>query len=175
MLAVHNPNLLPYSVFGKNMTWMHPAGRLIWACVILLVGLAVIMVIMRRPKSPEPPTWAQSMLGALSVFSLMLVAYGTIPHEWIVYANSYLHWSAAAFVFQKNRFVHFDVNKQAANDAVAAIIYVVMLTGNVALFAMWQKRPVAQPAPDDAAGEAPGAARQPSGTSAYNRPVTAKV
>jgi preprotein translocase subunit SecY len=175
MLAVHNPNLLPYSVFGKNMTWMHPAGRLIWACVILLIGLGVIMVIMRRPKSPEPATWAQSMVGALGVFSLMLIAYGTIPHEWIVFANAYLHWSAAAFVFQKNRFIHFDVNKQAANDAVAAIIYVVMLTGNIVLFAMWQKRPVAQPAPDDASAEAPGDARQPAGTSAYNRPVTAKV
>jgi hypothetical protein len=139
-----------------------------------LIGLAVIMVLMRRPKSPEPPTWAQSMLGALGVFSLMLIAYGTIPHEWIVYANSYLHWSAAAFVFQKNRLIHFDVNKQAANDAVAAIIYVVMLTGNVVLFSMWQKRPVAQPAPEPGA-ESPAESRQPAGTSAYNRPVTAKA
>jgi hypothetical protein len=63
------------------------------------------------------------------------------------------------------------VNKQAANDAVAALIYVVMLTGNVALVAMWQKRPVAQPAPDADAAES----RQPTGTSAYNRPVTAKA
>jgi hypothetical protein len=171
MLAVHIPNLLPYSVFGKNMAWMHPAGRLIWACVIFVIGIAVIMVLMRRPKSPEPATWAQSMLGALAAFSLMLLAYGTIPHEWIVYANSHLNWSAAKFVFQKNRFIHFDVTKQAANDAVAALIYVVMLTLNVAIFAMWQKRPVAQPAPDADAAES----RQPTGTSAYNRPVTAKA
>jgi hypothetical protein len=175
MLAVHIPNPLPKNALGLHFSWMHPAGRLIWACVILLIGLAVIMVFMRRPKSPEPATWAQSMLGALGVFSLMLVAYGTIPHEWIVYANSYLHWSAAAFVFQKNRFIHFDVNKQAANDAVAAIIYVVMLTGNVALFAMWQKRPVAQPAKDDDGAGSPADSRQPAGTSAYNRPVTAKA
>jgi hypothetical protein len=174
MLAVHNPNLLPYSVFGKNMTWVHPAGRLIWASLLLLVGLAVIMVLMRRPKSPEPPTWAQSMLGALGVFTLMLLAYGTIPHEWIVYANAYLHWSAAAFVFQKNRFIHFDVNKQAANDTVAALIYVVMLTGNIVLFARWQKRPVATPAPADADAGSTTEERQPAGTSAYNRPVTAR-
>jgi hypothetical protein len=111
------------------------------------------------------------MLGALGTFTLMLIAYGTIPHEWIVYANSYLHWSAAAFVFQKNRFIHFDVTKQAANDGVAALIYVVMLTGNIALFSMWQKRPVRAPEPE--AG-APAAEREPAGTSAYNRPVTAK-
>jgi hypothetical protein len=173
MLAVHNPNLLPYSVLGKNLTWMHPAGRLVWSCVILIVGLAVIAVMIRRPKPAEPPTWAQAMLGAIVAFSLMLVAYGTIPHEWIIFANSYLHWSAAAYVFQKNRFVRFDVNKQAANDAVAAVIYVVMLTANVAIFAKWQKRPVAAPATDD--GGASAEDRQPAGTSAYNRPVTAKV
>jgi hypothetical protein len=26
MLAVHIPNLLPYSVLGKNMSWAHPAS-----------------------------------------------------------------------------------------------------------------------------------------------------
>ena len=173
MLAVHNPNLLPYSVFGFHFSWMHPAGRLIWSCVLFVIGLGVIALFLRRPKSPEPPTWAQAMLGALAAFSMMLLAYGTIPHEWIIFANSYLHWSAAAFVFQKNRLIHFDVNKQAANDAVAAVIYVVMLGLNIRLFSMWQKRPVATHAPDDA--DASTEARQPAGTSAFNRPVTAKA
>jgi hypothetical protein len=47
---------------------------------------------------------------------------------------------------------------------------VVMLGLNVYLFAIWQKRPVRQPDASDATE-----ARQPAGTSAYNRPVTAKV
>jgi hypothetical protein len=171
MLAVHIPNPLPTSLLGKNMTWTHPAGRLIWAVVFLLIGLAVFGFLARRPKPAEPPTWAQAMLGALAVFALMIVAYGTIPHEWIVYANSYLRWGTAKFVFQKNRFVHFDVNKQTANDGVAALIYGVMLVGNIKLFQIWQKRPVAAPAPDDATA----AEAQPAGTSAYGRPMTAKV
>jgi hypothetical protein len=172
MLAVHIPNLLPKSALGFNFTWMHPAGRLIWAIVLLLIGLAVIVFLIRQPKSPEPPTWAQAMLGALAVFSLMLLAYGTVPHEWIIFANSYLDWSAANFVFHKNRVIRFDLNKQAANDAVAALIYVVMLVTNIKLFALWQKRPVREPAPADDAAAADD--RQPAGTSAYNRPVTAK-
>src|SRR5258708_3127881 len=121
MLAVHIPNPLPKQALGLHFSWMHPAGRLIYSCLILIIALPVIAGMRRRPKPAEPPTWAQSMLGALVTFSLMLVAYGTIPHEWIIFANSYLHWSAAAFVFQKNRFIRFDVNKQAANDAVAAL------------------------------------------------------
>jgi hypothetical protein len=170
MLAVHIPNLLPKSVLSYNLSWIRPAGRLIWSCVILLIGVAVIVFMAKRPKSPEPPTWAQAMLGAIVVFALMLIAYGTIPHEWIVFGNSYHNWGTAKFLFQKNRFVHFDVNKQAVNDAIAAIIYVVMLVANIALFSMWQKRPVREPEPadTDAAED-----RQPAGTSAYGRPMTA--
>lgn len=170
MLAVHIPNPLPESVLTLNMTWTHPAGRLIWSVVLLLIGVGAIMLIARRPKSPEPPTWAQAMLGALAAFSLMLLAYGTVPHEWIVYANSYLNWGTAKYVFQRNRLIHFDVTKQAANDGVAALIYVVMLGLNIRLFQIWQKRPVREPEP-----AADAEARQPAGTSAYNRPVTAKV
>ena len=169
MLAVHIPNPLPKSVLTFNMTWTHPAGRLIWSVVIFLIGVGTILLLARRPKSPEPPTWAQAMVGALAIFALMIVAYGTIPHEWIVYANSYLNWGTAKYIFQRNRIIHFDVTKQVANDGIAALIYVIMLGLNIKLFQIWQKRPVREPEPADAEE------RQPAGTSAYNRPVTAKV
>ena len=39
MLAAHIPNPLPTSVLTKNLSWTHPAGRLIWAVVLLLIGL----------------------------------------------------------------------------------------------------------------------------------------
>jgi hypothetical protein len=171
MLAAHIPNPLPKSVLTFNLSWTHPAGRLIWAVVLLLIGIGIIVTLIRTPKSAEPPTWAQAMLGALGAFVLMILAYGTVPHEWIVYANSYLKWGTAKYVFQRNRIIHFDLNKQAANDGVAALIYVVMLGLNIRLFSLWQKRPVRQPEPAADATEA----RQASGTSAYNRPVTSKV
>ena len=168
MLAVHIPNPLPKSALGLHFAWMHPAGRLIWSLVLLLVGIGVIVGLARRPKSPEPPTWAQAMLGALGSFALMIIAYGTVPHEWIIFANSYLHWSQAGYTLKHNRILHFDITNQASNDAVAAIIYVVLLGLNVYLFSMWQKRPVRAPEPDAPAESVP------AGTSAYGRPMTAK-
>ena len=99
----------------------------------------------------------------------MIIAYGTVPHEWIIYANSYLRWGTAKYIMQKNRFIHFDLNKQVANDGIAALIYVVMLGLNIKLISMWQKRPVRAPESSD------DEARQPAGTSAFNRPVTSKA
>ncbi|MDQ1532950.1 MAG: hypothetical protein QOF28_711, partial [Actinomycetota bacterium] len=75
MLAVKIPNLLPSNLFGVHFSWVHPAGRLIWSSLLLLVGVGVVVAMARRPKSPEPPTWAQAMLGAIVVFALMLIAY----------------------------------------------------------------------------------------------------
>jgi len=121
MLAVNIPNLLPDDIFGFHFSWMHPAGRLIWSTLLLLVGVGVIVFLAKRPKAPEPPTWAQAMLGAIVVFALMLLAYGTVPHEWIVFANSYHDFSAANYVIEKNRFIRFDIDQQALNDAVLQV------------------------------------------------------
>ena len=170
MLAIHIPNPLPKSVLTFNLGWTHPAGRLIWATVLLFIGIAIVLVLARRPKPEEPATWAQAMVGALAVFALMILAYGTVPHEWIVFANSYLKWGTAKYLMTRNRFLHFDINLQAVNDAIAAGIYVVMLGLNIFLVSIWQKRPVRAPETSDATE-----ARQPAGTSAYNRPVTSKA
>lgn len=43
------PNLLP-----DWLPWIHPAGRLIWACVFLAVGVAFVLALMRRPMLPRP-------------------------------------------------------------------------------------------------------------------------
>ena len=50
MLAVHIPNPLPKSALGLHFSWMHPAGRLIWASVILVIGI----VLVARSNSTEP-------------------------------------------------------------------------------------------------------------------------
>lgn len=171
-LAVDIPNLLP------SWHFFQPAGRLIWSTLLLVAIVVGAFIMAKRPKPAEPPTWAQCMLGAVFVFGAMLLAYGTVPHEWLTYGNSYLKWNESKFLVRSGqklgpiRFLNFDVNKRVLNDTVVTIIYVVVLSVNVYLFALWQKRPVRTEQTDTAATAAPS--EKVVGESAYGRPVVAR-
>jgi hypothetical protein len=177
LLGLDVPNLLP-----AYPGWVRPAGRLIWASLLLLIGIAIAGYLTTKPKRPEPATWAQTIAGAMLVWVLLILAYGTVPHEWLQFAASYLNWGTDTFALRANRFIHFDVNRQALAHIGAVIIYVFALTTNVVLFARWQKRPVADTstaaAPSDGDGEVVDASRggwlrrRLRRTSAYGRPVT---
>ncbi len=134
------PNLIP-DWFG----WMRPAGRLIWAVALMVVGLAVVAALLRRPKPDRPATWAECMLGAVGVFALMTVAYAVIPHEWITFSDKRFQWNTTRFLVHSGQDFGifkfpFDVNYQALRDVIAAGIYLVFFGLNLALFVQWQKR-----------------------------------
>ena len=183
LLAVHIPNLLPRTIFGLHVPWLRKAARLLYALALFAIGLVAAAVVIRTPKrSNESPTWAQCVIGAMFVWAMFALGYGVIPHEWLTFGNSYLNFDSSSFLLHKNRILPFDITRDKFLDAVAALIYVVVLGLNVAFFAAWQKRKVAEPA---AEGEAPTSAsgpltggtifsrlRRAKRTSAYGRPVT---
>ncbi len=181
-VALHVPNLLPKTVFGSHFP--RRAGRLIWATVLFVIGLAIAFFLVRRPKrSNEPATWAGTVLGALGVWFMLTLGYGVIPSEWIIFGNSYLNFDSSSFLMHRNTFIHFDITRDKFVDAVAAGIYVVVLVINVYLFSAWQKRKVAQPltvvGDEGEVPEPPAAgpfarlrARRQKRVSAYGRPVT---
>jgi hypothetical protein len=44
------PNLIPQSVLDRwYFGWAHPAGRLIWACLAMAIGLAFVAALIRPP------------------------------------------------------------------------------------------------------------------------------
>jgi hypothetical protein len=182
LLAVHIPNLLPRTIFGLHVPWMRKAARLLYAIVLFAIGLVAAAGVIRTPKrSNESPTWAQCVIGAMFVWAMFALGYGVIPHEWLTFGNSYLNFDSSSFLLHKNRILPFDITRDKFLDAVAAVIYVIVLGLNVAFFAAWQKRKVAEPVTDEQAAADAGPItggtifsrlRRAKRTSAYGRPVT---
>jgi hypothetical protein len=177
----HTPNFLPKTIFGYGVTWMRHAGRLIWASILYLTGLGIAFYLTTKPKPVEPATWAKTIFGAILVWVMLILGYGTVPHEWLQFGASYLNFGTDTFFLRKHQigaFPPFDVTRQVVVHVVVVGIYAFSLTMNIWLFARWQKRPIAQPA---AEGEGEASEVEPSGswlrrrlrrTSAYGRPVT---
>ena len=141
------PNLIP-----DWLPWMRPAGRLLWAVGILVLGLVIVAVLIRRPKPDRPATWAECMAGAVGVFALMTLSYAIIPHEWISFSDKYLQWDTTKFVFRSHQKFFFfpfnwpfNMNKQAVRDIIVVGIYLVLFGANLVLFSAWQKRGAAKP------------------------------
>jgi hypothetical protein len=158
------PNLIP-----DWLPWMRPAGRLIWAVALLVIGLIIIAVLIRRPKPDRPATWAECMAGAVGVFAMMTLAYAVIPHEWITFSDKYLQFDTTKFVFRSNQDIFnlgivnwpFNMDKKAVRDIIVTVIYVVLFGLNLYLFVAWQKR-----------GQEPAeAAEAPPKVSRFGRPL----
>jgi hypothetical protein len=158
------PDLIP-----DWLPWMRPAGRLIWACLLMAIGLGVAFYLYKRPKSDRPATWAECMSGAVGVFALMTLAYAVIPHEWITFSDQYLEWNTTKFVFRSNQDIFFlpvhwpfTMDQQAVRDIVVTLIYLVFLGLNLKLFVDWQNR-----------GKAPAAKAEASESrlSRFGRPL----
>jgi hypothetical protein len=193
MLALHVPNVLPKTVpwidfarhkgfyINHHSEWVRHAGRLIWATLIFAIGVVIAYRTSKKPKPAEPATWAQTILGAMAVWGMMALGYGTIPHEWLTFGNSYLNFNTATFLMQKNRFIRFDINRSVVIDIGTTVIYGIVLVLQVWFFVRWQKRPVLELGAEDETVEAePGRGgpmarilrRRAKRVSAYGRPVT---
>jgi hypothetical protein len=157
------PNLIP-----DWLPWMQPAGRLIWSVGLLLIGLVIVAVLIRRPKPDRPATWSECIAGAVGVFALMTLGYAVIPHEWITFSDKYLQWDTTVFVFRNNQKMFFfpwnwpfSFDKHNIRDIIVVVIYGIAIGLNVGLFAAWQKR----------GQEKPEAETPKARTSRFGRPL----
>jgi hypothetical protein len=194
MLALHVPNVLPKTVpwidfarhkgvyIDHHSQWVRHAGRGIWWTLLFIIGLGIGNHLAKKPKPVEPATWAQTILGAMGVWAMMALGYGTIPHEWLTFSNSYLNFNTATFIMQKNRIIHFAITRSIAGDIGVTAICGVVLTLQLIMFAKWQKRPVAEAIEGETAEAEPSSSgggplarllrRREKRMSAYGRPVT---
>lgn len=152
-------------------------SRLVLSSLLLLAGTAVVLALMRRPKSEKPVTWAAAMAGAVGVWALFILAYGIVPHEFLTYADNVLKWREDRIMLDHiDLFGGIDspieVSARSVRDILAGGIYGGLATGNILLWSLWQKR---KPAGAPTEQTPQKATPEPAGVSAFGRPVAKQV
>jgi hypothetical protein len=110
--------------------------------VVLVMGTGIIVLLARRRPPGTPLTWGEAIVASVFVFGLMLVAYGIVPNNWLLLAQSEWRWRADAIAL-KIAFGgrgQITVTKQAIGDIIVVIIYGIMLGSHIMLWSWWQKR-----------------------------------
>jgi hypothetical protein len=168
MLAISGDTFNP-------VQWSGPATRLGFAVLLGLICLGTLGYMVRQPKSERESTWAGSMALAIVTFAMMLLGYGVIPHEWLTFADSIMRWDDDHFVWHHGDFgglLFFDFTKRSLRDVVVTVIYVFVLTSNIAIMSQWQRRAKAKP-PEETVAVEPTA--RPAGISRFGRPLSRKA
>ncbi len=143
--------------------------------LVLIVGIAICFAVGATRPPGTPVTWGEAFVGGTFVFGLMIVAYGVVPHQWLTFADTDLLWradrillgvSSAGVVMgqeanQLGGTGRILVSYQAVRDAIAALLYIVFLGGQVWLWAVWNKRGRSKPAVEK--------------SSAFGRPVASRA
>jgi uncharacterized membrane protein len=124
--------------------------------VTILLALGIVWYGRRRPVG-APLTWAEAMLAAAYCFFLAFLAYGVVPHQWLMLAENEWAWRGDRVVVGPGGILEpqalggwlpFTLTYRVLGDTVAVVIYGIFLAAHVALFAIWQDRAKARPAAD---------------------------
>jgi hypothetical protein len=135
---------------------------------ILMIGILVAVAKRREPGTYL--TWGEAFIAATFVFTLLFMAYGVVPHQWLAWADNELGWRSDSLgvptpfgrIFEngvafggRGRII---ISAQIIRDLIATLIYVIFLVGQVVGWLWWQRR-------------GKGGADQKELTSAYGRPL----
>lgn len=143
----------------------------------MLIAAALIAVVFwyagRRPVG-TPLTWGEAAVAGVFVFFLLFWIYGVVPHQWLTWADSELSWRPDRVWFGPGGQITLPlvgwslqtpwfpmvVSAQIFRDIIATVIYVVLLGGQIWMWAWWQNR-----------GTRAEAAKAIEPTTAYGRPL----
>jgi hypothetical protein len=141
--------------------------------VTVLLTALVIPMAKRRPVG-TPITWGEAMVASVYAFFLMFWAYGLVPHLWLTWAGNELGWRPDKLLFGPGAILKpqsaggwnpITITYQSLRDIIAVLIYVVLLSTQVGLWAWWQNRGKRAAAAEIEASTA---------TSEYGRPLVRK-
>lgn len=137
------------TVPARQFPYLNVAFVASW--LVALLSLVPVFWLMKRRPADQLMTWGEAMIGATYVFFVLFWIYGTVPHQWLTYAESELNWRSDQFLIgfrtpwdQSQGILEwalpFTLTYGTVKDLIAVAVYGVGLVANVAVFVMWQKR-----------------------------------
>ena len=114
--------------------------------ILALLGDAAVLLYGKRRKPGRLLTWGEAMAAAVFAFTLMMLWYGIVPHQWITLADTEWKWRSDRILFgpgnllKPDRFVPFTITYQSLRDLVVLVIYGAGLTLHVFHWVSWQNR-----------------------------------
>jgi len=134
---------------GLQFPYLNVAFTVSW--ILSLLMLVPVFWLMKRRPVDEPATWGETMIGATYVFFVLFWIYGTVPHQWLTFAEAELNWRSDIFLvgfptpWDSSQGIlewalPFTITYATLKDLIAVAVYGVGLVANVAVFVMWQKR-----------------------------------
>ena len=134
---------------GQQAPYLNVAFVMSWVISMLL--LIPVFHLMKTRPADKVATWGESMIGAVYVFFVLFWIYGTVPHQFLTFAEAELNRRSDAFLIGFRTpwdssqgilewALPFDLSYATLKDLLAVAVYGVGLVANVAVFVMWQKR-----------------------------------
>jgi hypothetical protein len=89
------------------------------------------------------------MVGSVYVFFVMFLAFGVVPHQFIVHADNDLGWRKDKLIYGPFDLLKhkagggnfpFTVSYEALRDILVVVIHVIYIGLMIYLFVWWQKR-----------------------------------
>ena len=126
---------------------MNQAFLFSFAATLILTGL-IVAYGKRRPLG-TPVSWGEAMFGATYAFFVMFLAYGVVPHQWLVHVQNELGWRSDKMFYgpggifksqAKGGSFPFDINYLQIGDIIVTGIYGFFLGLQIYMWSWWQKR-----------------------------------
>lgn len=118
--------------------------------VVITLAMTVGIAVYARFRKPGTPlSWGEAALAATYVFTLLFLAYGVVPHQWLMLADNDLKWRSDKLVFGPGDILKpeasggnlpLTITYLTVRDIIVSGIYGVFLAGHVAMWAVWQGR-----------------------------------
>lgn len=141
--------------------------------IITIVMCGIILVVGQRRPPGTSLTWGEAFVAGTFMFALMLLMYGVVPNQWLIWSDNELGWRSDSLgiptpfgrLFEDGlRFGgrgQVIITAQVVRDIIASVIYIVFFAGQIVGWLWWQKK----------RGRKPVAAAGEIKTSAFGRPL----